>query len=117
MRLFFGCTLFVVASFASADEKVEKIDTAKLVGKWKAEAKDGSKIEFTKDGKIRVKLENGVDGEGSYTIDGNKMNIKLKYGDQEITEVFTVTKLTDEDLVVTVGEKKKVESYKRIKDK
>jgi len=117
MRLFLGCTFLVVVSIASADEKVEKIDTAKLVGKWKTEAKDESKIEFTKDGKIHVKLGNGVDGEGSYTIEGNKMNVKLKYGDQELTEVFTVTKLTDEDLVVTVGEKKKVESYKRIKDK
>jgi uncharacterized protein (TIGR03066 family) len=103
---------------AAADEK--KIDKAKIVGKWrvtKGGAKDAT-LEFTKDGKaLAVAKENGKEfkPEGTYKIEGDKLTVTMKLGDQESTGINTIETLTDEKLVL-VDEKSKIGTeFERIK--
>ena len=109
MRALLACTLAVVAHGGRAwaeDTKVEKIDTAKLVGRWDAQnTKNGLVIEFTKDGKTKSVFMSSpgkqIQVEGTYTVEGNKLITVVKSGDQEAKETLTVTKLTDTELVGT----------------
>ena len=126
-----GAVLVLACGIAAADdkkdEKVEKIDGAKLVGKW--EPKDPKKgeefvMEFLKDGKLSVTgtLDNKLQTfEGTYKLDGAKLSfdLKVKGADgkvEEIKEVVTLTKLTDDEME---GKDKegKVEALKRVKPK
>ncbi|VTS01411.1 : Lipocalin_3 [Gemmata massiliana] len=124
MRSRLACALAVMAfaSGASADDaKVEKIDPAKLVGRWDAQnTKTGLVIEFTKDGKTKsaFMLSPGkpIRVEGTYTIEGNKLITVVKSGDQEAKETLTVTKLTDTELVGTT-ERGREKAFVRSKDK
>lgn len=99
-----------------------KIDGKKLVGKWtpKDENKNGKMfIEFTKDGKVMV---NGKAGDtelkidGTYKLEGNKLSLMLKKGDQSKSATVTLTKLTDTEMV---GEDEggKSETFLRVKSK
>ncbi|MBX9626268.1 MAG: TIGR03066 family protein [Gemmataceae bacterium] len=127
MRAVLGCALAVglvaAASAAGADDKPEKIDAKKLVGKWEpADAPKGAKavIEFTKDGKVKVEVEFGGQTQkfdGTYKLDGNKLSLTRKKGDKDDTDVMTVTKLTDDEMVMEEDGKKKSETLKRIKEK
>ena|SRR5437764_11434790 len=107
--------LLVVAAGVSADDK---FDAAKLVGKWELrEPPQGVKavVEFAKDGKLQFNFT--FDGktdkvDGTYKLDGDTLTADLK--DKKLTN--TVTKLTDEELVVK-DEKGKEESYRRLKEK
>src|SRR5436309_3232157 len=108
MRAILGCgvaaVLMISAGLTADDKKDEKIDAKKLVGKW--EPGDGKKdakvtIEFTKDGKLQIVAEfNGKSekAEGTYKLDGNKLDVTLKLGGQEQKETLTVLKLTDDEL-------------------
>src|SRR5688572_20814871 len=108
MRALLGCGLAVVLAVvagATADAQDDKkIDAKKLVGKW--EPKEGKKdakvtIEFTKDGKMNVAAEGGGKEfkiEGTYKLDGNKLAMTMKFGDQEMKETVTITKLTDTEM-------------------
>lgn len=126
-----GAVLVLACGIAAADdkkdEKIEKIDGAKLVGKW--EPKDPKKgeefvMEFLKDGKLSVTgtLDNKLQTfEGTYKLDGAKLafELKVKGADgkvEEIKEVVTLTKLTDDEME---GKDKegKVEALKRVKPK
>lgn len=123
MRVTLGGALaiaLVVTAGLSADDKVEKIDAKKLVGKWEPkEAKEGGKmvIEFTKDGKISVSFD--LDGkagklEGTYKVEGNKLNYTVKLGEKEETKTRTVSKLTATELV-SKDEKGKEDTLIRVK--
>lgn len=125
MRLIAGVALGVVMFIAaglSADDKSEKIDAKKLVGKW--EPPDTPKgvslvLEFTKDGKLVVSADVGGKTEkmeANYKLAGNKLTINGKLPGGEKTETVTVLKLTDAELV-TKDEKGKEETLKRIKAK
>ncbi len=116
-------SLFVLAGFAAAEEK---LDAKKLVGKWtisKTEEKgfEGTVVEFTKDGKLTATLDfNGksLELEGTYTLKGDQLTHKLSLkGDtegKEKEETETVTKLTDDEMV-TVDAKKKETVFKKKK--
>ena len=120
--MLFGMLAVLVCHPALAeDKKDEKIDTAKLVGKWEAKDKMESKVvlEFAKDGKALLTVtRNDMEfkGEGSYKLDGNKISLTMKLGDQEQKSVRTITKLTDTDMVTT-DEKGKERAFVRLKDK
>jgi uncharacterized protein (TIGR03066 family) len=122
MRMIFGCALMIgLAAVGSADDKTEKVDAMKLVGKWEPkEAQKGMVVlEFTKDGKFHASTgKKDRDADGTYTVDGNKIKVVLKFGDKEIKRDLIVTKLTDTELTLTpVDDDKKSESYTRLKDK
>jgi uncharacterized protein (TIGR03066 family) len=121
MRTLLGvAVVLVLACGATAAD--EKIDGKKLIGKWEPKTpKKGENMtmEFTKDGKLIIVGElNGKEMkiEGTYKIDGDKLSFKLKFGDLDIEETVTLTKLTDEEME---GKDKegKAESFKRVKPK
>lgn len=92
--------VLVVAVGGSAVGQDEKIDGKLLVGKWTPQDKEkGIVIEFTKDGKLSVTAGKGFKLEGSYKLDGNKLSMKVKFGDDEKTKVRTVHSLTKEKMV------------------
>jgi uncharacterized protein (TIGR03066 family) len=106
-----------------AEDKEEKIDAKKIVGRWEPKVPRGDRkevIEFTKDGKFlhiavdKDKKEQKI--EGSYMVDGNKLAVKMKADDKEQTVTRTISKLTDEELV-SKSEKGKEDTLVRIKDK
>ena len=110
------------ATLAADDKKAEKIDAAKLVGKWEPkEPKKGEEfvMEFMKDGKLSV--TGTLDGKmqtlgGTYKLDGDKLSFEVKLPGETIKETITLTKLTDDELE---GKDKegKVEVLKRVKPK
>ena len=130
MRAILGCTLVALVfscALSADDKKDEKIDGAKLVGKW--EPKDPKKgeefvMDFLKDGKLSV--TGTLDGklqtfEGTYKLDGAKLNFELKVKGadgkvEDIKETVTLIKLTDDEME---GKDKegKVEALKRVKPK
>src|SRR4051812_1261170 len=96
-----GAALALACGIAAADEKkgeekkAEKIDAAKLVGKW--EPKDPRKgeefvMDFAKDGKLSV--TGTLDGKpqtfgGTYKLDGDKLSfdLKVKGADGKVEEI------------------------------
>jgi uncharacterized protein (TIGR03066 family) len=124
MRAILGCTaatIFLFAAGSSADDKKEeKIDGAKLIGKW--ERKDAKKesaftLEFAKDGKLIVGLGKDSKNSGTYKLDGNKLTVVLKVGENEIKDTLTITKLTDEEFEAESGAKKAKDIFLRVKEK
>jgi uncharacterized protein (TIGR03066 family) len=122
MRMILGSALMVILSAGvSAEDKVEKVDASKVVGKW--EPKDAPKgmkvvIEFTKDGKILITTgKKDEDFGGTYKVEGNKIKITLKLGDMEIKDDLTVSKQSDTELIFKKGDSDKLEGLVRIKDK
>jgi uncharacterized protein (TIGR03066 family) len=106
---------------AAEDKKDDKIDPAKLVGKWTPKEKRDNPfvVEFTKDGK--AKFTGTVDGkemksEGTYKADGNKVRLTMSLGEKVETTVRTVTKLTDDELI-SRDEKGETDTLVRVKDK
>src|SRR4051812_351326 len=104
MRAILGGALAAVLCLCtglSAEDKGEKIDAKKLVGKWEPKEKEEGKsavIEFTKDGKVSVTIsakgkEFALDG--TYKVDGNKVTTTMNFNGKERTETHTVSKLTD----------------------
>jgi uncharacterized protein (TIGR03066 family) len=110
-----GAIVCLLGAAARADDKK---DNAKLIqGKWEVVAAHeggppkGGIVEFTKDGKIKVTGEqNGMKMEfdGTYKVNGNKMVLTFKFGDNETPVNLTIDKL-DETTCITTGEQGKVE--------
>ena len=111
-----GVVFCLLGSLAVAEKK--KADNAKLaVGTWEVtKTHDGGPpkggvVEFTKDGKIKVTGEqNGMKQsfEGTYKIDGAKMVLTFKIGDNETPVDLTIDKL-DEKTFATTSSQGKVE--------
>lgn len=116
----------VILAFAgftgAADEKVEKIDAKKLIGKWepaKAEKGGSMVLEIQEKGKLVLSVSFGDKTEkleGSYKLDGNKLEVELAFGGKSDKEILTVLKLTDTELV-TKDSKGKEDTLKRVKAK
>ena len=112
----FGVLALGLVGFAADDKKDEKKDdnATKIVGKWEitkagGDVPVGSQIEFTKDGKLNavIKAENmEIKLDGTYTVDKDKLAIKIKVGDQTVEETVTIKKLTDEMLELEDKDKK-----------
>lgn len=122
MRTILGCAL--VLGLAAAGTADDKIDGKKLIGKWEPkEARKGARLtlEFAAGGKLTVTGE--ADGqeikrEGTYTLAGNKLTLHLKFGETEIKDTVTVTRLTDDEMEGTSdGKERKKDVFKRVKSK
>src|SRR5260221_312617 len=117
-----GAIVCLLGAGAWADEK--KGDYAKLiVGKWEVTKTDqggppeGATIEFGKDGKLTVKHKAGdqeMTAEGTYKLNGDKFDIDLKAGDQQIKKTITIKKL-DKTSMSTTDEEGKAVELKRAK--
>jgi uncharacterized protein (TIGR03066 family) len=123
MRTFVGCVLtlvLAVSATAVAQEK-GKIDGKLLIGKWapKEEKKGPAMtLEFLKDGKLSLAVDfmgkmEKIDG--TYKLDGDKLEVALKFGGDEKKETLTVKKLTDSELE-TVDSKDKKDTFTKVKE-
>lgn len=105
-----GVLLIVVAGHARAQDDNAK----KIVGVWEvtksgSEIPAGTTLEFTKDGKLRfVHKADGTDLklEGTYSVNKDKLKVKLKVAEQTVEETGTIKRLTDEVLEIEDSEKK-----------
>ena len=117
MRTLLGCALVLgmAGAVAAADDK---IDAKKLLGKWENKEQKFT-VEFLKDGKVSI--AGGPDGslkaDGTYKMDGNKLVLTVKFGDDEKKMTRTVSKLTDAELVSKDDESGKEDTLTRVKDK
>ncbi|AWM39642.1 hypothetical protein GobsT_20100 [Gemmata obscuriglobus] len=97
-------------------------DTPKLLGKWEVtkSASDtpvGTVIEFAKDGKLLVTINNeGKDLklDGTYKLTGKKIALKLSLNEQKIEQDLTVT-FKGEDGMELEDADKKVDTLKKKK--
>jgi uncharacterized protein (TIGR03066 family) len=121
LRLLAGWVLW--ATLVPAVEAKADISKDKLAGVWEVVKADqgalpvGSTVEFSKDGKAKVThIRDGKETtvEGSYSLDGEKLTVKLKHDEKEVEHVITVKKLTDTEFVA-VNEKSKTAEFKRKK--
>ena len=120
MRMLIGAVViltfsgFTGAAGQTKDKDKDKVELKKLMGKW--EPKDGKiVVEFADKNKLVMSLD--LDGksekiEGTYKLDGNKLDIAMSFLGKEQKETLTVKKLTDAELV-TVDSKGKEETLKR----
>jgi uncharacterized protein (TIGR03066 family) len=88
----------------------------KIIGVWEvtksADAPPGATVEFTKDGKMKMTFAiNGkeMSAEGSYTVEGDKVN---SVGPDGKKDTATIKKLTESQLVVEDA-KGKTDEYKK----
>jgi uncharacterized protein (TIGR03066 family) len=96
----------LIGTGAGADEK----DYSKLiVGKWEltkvpeGRLPKGTIIDFTKDGKVMVaakKDDMAINVEGTYKVDGDKLMVTLKVGENEQKQTISILKLTDSEMHV-----------------
>jgi uncharacterized protein (TIGR03066 family) len=119
MRTLVGTVMFLaLAGLAGAaqDKDKDKVDPKKLVGKW--EPKEGRiVIEFADKGKLSLSIDSEGKSQkfdGTYKLDGNRLEVAIVILDKEQKETLTVKKLTDEELVTT-DSKGKDETLKRKK--
>ena len=118
MRTLFGVgmLLVLVGGVTAADDK---IDAKKLLGKWEHKEKKFV-IDFLKDGKVTVRGDKDgkeVTSEGTYKLDGNKLMLSMKIGDDEKKMTRTVTKLTDTELTSKDDDAGKEDTLTRVKPK
>ena len=98
--------LCLAGGVAADDKKADKnANKDKVVGTWemvKGTLPQGSTLEFTKDGKLKITLtidDKKTTLEGSYTLDGDKLKTKITGPDgQEHSDTDTITKLTDKEM-------------------
>ena len=119
MRALIGAIVVLgFAGFATAEEG--KIDAKKLVGKWApADDKAQVTIEFTDKGKLILSIALGDKTEkveGTYKLDGDKLEMIMTFVGKEMKETVTISKLTDDEMVGK-DSKGKEEKFKKIKAK
>ena len=111
----------VMVAFAT-NAQAQDDNAKKIVGVWEVakaggDLPAGSTIEFTKDGMLKavVKVEGmEVKLDGTYTVAKEKLTVKIKVADQNIEEVATIKKLTDDALEIE-DKDKKVDVFKKKK--
>jgi uncharacterized protein (TIGR03066 family) len=75
-----------------------------LVGAWRTPASKegpGGTATFTKDGRITLAFKSKKDEvkiSGTYKIDGKKLRLTLKHGEEDVRQVFLLLRLTDTEL-------------------
>ena len=75
-------------------------------------------LEFMKDGKLAISVE-GVTpakADGTYKLDGDKLDITVKYPTGDKKETLTVKKLTDTEMETT-DSKNVTDTFTKVKDK
>lgn len=123
MKAFSAAVLCVcVLAFAGNVRAADDDNAKKLVGTWvlsKAggDLPEGSTVEFTKDGKLKVAIKDGsgdIKVDGTYKLEKEKITVKLKFMDQNIEESITIKKITDEVLELE-DKDKKIDTFKKKK--
>jgi uncharacterized protein (TIGR03066 family) len=113
-----GVSLLAFSTAARAqDDNAKKIVGVWEVAKSGSDLPAGSTIEFTKDKMLKavVKVEGmEVKLEGTYEVVKEKLTVKIKLGEQNIEEVATIKKLTDDALEIE-DKDKKVDVFKKKK--
>jgi len=118
--VFASLAILVLVGYSGAQD--EKIDGKKLIGKWEPEkAEKGAKmvLEFAEKGKLTLHvtfMDKTEKVDGTYKLDGNKLEVELSFGGKSEKETLTITKLTDTEMV-TKDSKGKEDTMKKIKDK
>ena len=117
-----GLALATLSGPAAAGDA---LDPKLLVGTWayqgstKDKGPDRIILSYTADGKVSGEARLGADPvkvEGTYTVDGDKIRMKLRAGDKAIGSLVTVTKLTDTEMVAS-DEGQPPRTYKKVADK
>ncbi|HVK15084.1 MAG TPA: lipocalin family protein [Gemmataceae bacterium] len=108
MRSAFAGLILVTLLFpASAGEK---IDPDLLVGTWELQPKGKEKlaggltIKYTADGKMTGEIYVGKESlkvEGTYTVVGDQIRLRIKDGGQDVESVVTVSRLTATEMVAS----------------
>lgn len=114
--------LAAASGILRADDKKDA-NKEKIVGVWTLTKSsqegmpEGLTIEFTKDGKLAVRVKAGDQEfklDGTYAISGDKVNVKVAFGGEEKEEKLTVKELTGDKLVM-VDSKGKTDEFKKTK--
>lgn len=100
----FGALAAVLCVLAGVSTAQDKVDYAKMiVGKWQVSKADagtvpeGTLIEFTKDGKMKVKGKKGEEEltlEGKYKVKDNTFTMSLDIGGETKSRTITITKIS-----------------------
>jgi uncharacterized protein (TIGR03066 family) len=116
------CQLLVsVLLLAPSTFVEEKIDGKLLIGKWQPEKQREEfnlTVEYLKDNKLTVELEAGGDkqkGEGTYKLDGDKLEIKVEVLGQEHNPKYSIKKLGDKEMVLIEEGKTEEKKFKKVK--
>jgi uncharacterized protein (TIGR03066 family) len=100
----------------------DKIDGKLLIGKWQAEkvpdGVDKVVVEYMKEGKLAVNVE-GQGGKqkfnGTYKLEGDKLDIKIDIEGNEQHQKRKITKLTETEYVSVNEDNNEERKYKRVK--
>jgi uncharacterized protein (TIGR03066 family) len=112
------CFVLVVGLYATSALAADKASDL-IVGKWEPkDTKQKGTVEFTKDGKVNLKIEDPagkvVEITGTYKFNGDdKVEVELNFMGEKMKEELKVTVTKDE--LTTVDSKDKKESFKRVK--
>lgn len=109
--LWFLAACVLVSGFVlgvRAEDKKAAIDKDKIVGAWEVVKSEeppppvGAVVEFGKDGKMKVthKSQDNKDVTlmGTYTIDGDKINVVLKTEKDDVKHTITIKKVGDDEI-------------------
>ncbi len=103
-------------------DKQDKFELKKLIGKWEpSDAIKGASVilEFSEKGKMAISIDLGGKAEkieGTYKLEGDKLDMMIAIGGKEQKETVTISKLTDEEMIGK-DSKGKEEKFKRVKAK
>lgn len=119
MPRLFSLTLLILSLSGTLTLAQEKLDPKKLLGKWEPvnSKLTNLTLEFLDKGKWSLTVEimgKTEKAEGTYKLDGNKLEVTIAFAGQEQKEVLTVKKLTDTEFVTT-DSKGKDEAFRRKK--
>ncbi len=129
MRLVkFGALAAVLCALAGVSTAQDKVDYAKMiVGKWQVSKADagtvpeGTLIEFTKDGKMKIKGKKGEEEltlEGKYKVKDNTFTMSLDIGGETKSRTITITKISKTAMSTKDEDGKEVElTREKAKDK
>jgi uncharacterized protein (TIGR03066 family) len=115
-------SLAVVAFAGTAqaqDDHAKKIVGVWEVAKSGGDLPAGTTIEFTKDNKLVAVVkadDQEINLKGTYSVEKDKLTVKITLGDDTIEETATIKKLTDDDLEIE-DKDKKVDVFKKVKKK
>lgn len=118
MRTLLGVALAVLLTGGASQAEDKKVDAKKLLGKWetKPDAAEKFQVEFLKDGKLTL-TAGEMKIPGTYKLDGNKITVVIKIGDDEKKMTRTISKLTDTEITSKDDESGKEDTLVRVKEK
>src|SRR5688500_16474188 len=114
-----ACAVVAVLFVAGGLSAEEKFASKKLIAKWTTkDRKRTMNIEFKEGGKVVVDHDSKKDekAEGTYKLNGNKLEITLKFNGKDFNIVRTISKLTDDELT-SKDEDGKEDTLHRVKGK